>query len=132
MVKIWVLCLSLLIAALSGCVYLETEPVTNTTVDQTPITTPEITPEFPISEPTTVYVEIKGSSFNPPEWRVIKNTTVIWKNMDSAQHIINVDDITSPPLDKRDTWNYTFNRTGTFEYSCSSHPFMPHGRIIVD
>ncbi len=89
-----------------------------------------VTPVFTVPEPSTVYVEIKGMGFNPPELNVVKGTTVRWTNLDSAQHVVNGNGFRSPTLNKRDMWNYTFNKTGTFEYDCSIHTSM-HGRIIV-
>lgn len=129
MAKPWLLCLILLIAALSGCTDKKPEPVKNVTTNQTPAVI--ITPAFTIPEPSTVYVEIKGSLFDPLELKVIRGTTVRWTNMDSAQHVVNGEGFRSPPLYKRDMWNYTFNKTGTFEYNCSIHPSMPYARVIV-
>lgn len=131
MVKPWLPCLILLIVALSGCTDKKTEQVINTTVNQTQAQV-TIAPVFTVPEPSTVYVEIRGSLFNPPELRVIKGTTVRWTNMYSAVHTINGDNFSSPPLNKGETWNYTFNKTGTFEYNCSIHLETPKGRIIVE
>ncbi len=130
LVKLCLPCLFLLIAALSGCTDKETEPVPTPTAAPKPQVT--VTPAFTVPEPSTVYVEIKGSMFNPPVLKVINGTTVRWTNMDSAAYVINVDNVSSPPIHKRETWNYTFNKTGTFEYNCSLHPTMPKGRVIVE
>lgn len=121
MIKLWMPCLILLIVALSGC------------TDKTEQTAKAaVTPEFTLPETSVVYVEIKGLQFNPFELRIAKGTTVQWTNMDSAQHVVYGNSFRSPPLNKRDRWSYTFNRSGTFEYSCSVHPSMQHARIIVD
>ncbi|MCX9074911.1 MAG: hypothetical protein OIN88_09680 [Candidatus Methanoperedens sp.] len=117
-----------LIVLLSGCTD-KTEPV-NATMNQTPV--PTITPPFPVLEPSTVYVEIRGSAFNPPEIKAVRGTTVKWTNVDSAGHIVNGDGFRSPILNKRDSWSYTFNDSGVFEYNCSIYPSMPHGRIVVE
>lgn len=123
-------CLILLIAAVSGCTE-EPETSPNATMNQTTVTV-TITPAFPVLKPSTVYVEILGSKFDPPELKVVNGTTVEWKNSDSAMYVLNVDNSSSPNLLKRSTWNFTFNRTGIFEYNCSLHPSMPGGRIIVE
>ncbi|VVB96059.1 Uncharacterised protein [uncultured archaeon] len=107
------------------------EQMTNATVNKTEIKTNDAQ-VIKVLENSTVYVEIKGSMFDNPELKVINGTTVRWKNMDSATYVIHVDNTSSPPLNKRDTWNYTFNKAGIFEYNCSLHPGMPKGRIIVD
>jgi plastocyanin len=102
------------------------------TVIQTPEPRATPAPTFAIPEPSTVYVEIKGLAFDPPELKVIKGTTVKWTNYDTGQHAIHVDNVTSQPFDKRGTWSYRFNRIGVYEYNCTVHPWMKHGRIIVE
>jgi plastocyanin len=130
MVKPFALLMLLLIVALSGCTEEKPEPVINTTVNQTP--QPTVTPMFTVPEPSTVYIEIKGSAFNPAVLTITNGTTVRWTNLDSAPHAINGKNFSSPPLNKKEMWNYTFNRNGTFEYNCSIHTPSAKGRIIVE
>ena len=122
------LCLIVLIAGVSGCV--DNEPQVNASLNITP--TPVPTKAFPVPENSTVYVKIIGSTFDPISHILITGTTVKWMNFDSATHIVSGPGFQSPPLYKWDSWNYTFNNTGTFEYYCSNHPSMAHGRIIVE
>ncbi len=122
------LCLMVLIVAVSGC--MGNEPPVNATLNQTP--TPVPTKSFPVQENSTVYVKIIGSTFDPASHEVINGTTVKWTNRDSAIHIVNGPGFQSPPLNKWDSWSYTFNNTGRFEYNCSNHPSMAHGWIVVD
>ncbi|CAG0976166.1 Amicyanin-alpha [Methanosarcinales archaeon] len=126
------LILTVLIVAISGCIDDNAGPITS--ANQTIIKTSAVTPAvgFPVPEPLTVYVEIKGSMFNPLELKIVNGTTVKWTNADSVSYIVNVDDVQSPVLNKRNSWNHTFNKTGIFEYNSSNHPAMPHGRIIVE
>ncbi len=131
------ICMLIVIAALSGCIGFENKsPKGNNTsaLTKAPIHTP-----FPIKN-STVYVEIAGS-FDPLEWKVVNGTTVEWTNRDIAtedenKHVVNVsfngEYFHSPPLNIRQKWNFTFNKTGTFEFSCSNHPWMQHGHIIVE
>ncbi len=130
MVKPFALLMLLLIVVLSGCAEKKPEPVVNITVNQTP--QPTVTPMFTVPEPSTVYVEIRGSAFNPAVLTITNGTTVRWTNMDSAPHAIKGRNFSSPPLNKRETWNYTFNKNGTFEYNCSIHPASAKGRITVE
>lgn len=127
MAKLYPLFLILLTIAISGCTF-KTDP--DPTINQ--VQTINAALAFPIREPSTVYVEIIGSAFDPSELRVVKGTIVKWENMDSAQHTITGKNFSSPPLSKRETWTYTFNKTGTFEYNCSIHPWMRHGYITVE
>jgi plastocyanin len=126
--KAWILCSILLIGALSGC--LDEKPAENSTGNKTNVTPPA--PVNTVPEPSTVYVEIMGSRFDNLRLNVIKGTTVRWTNLDSALHVVNVNGSRSPPLYKRDRWNYTFNRSGKFEFNCTIHPSMPKGLVIVE
>lgn len=133
MYKRWVFCLVIVIvAALAGCIAKEEpKPVADSTVTPAP-TSPPPSVIFPVTEPTTVHVEIFASAFNPSILRVVNGTTVRWTNKDSATYIITGDGFRSPELNKRDIWNYTFNETGTFEYIISDHPLIKPGLIIVN
>lgn len=122
----------LVIFAISGCI--NDNDGSGTNANRTTITTPAATPTpaFAVTEPKTVYVKIKGSQFDPPELKIVNGTSVKWTNGDSATYILNVDGVRSPPVNYRDSWYHTFNKTGVFEYNCSNHPAMPHGKIIVE
>lgn len=130
MIKPFVMLMLLSIVALSGCTEEKPGPIANTTVNQTP--KPTVTPMFTVPEPSTVYVEIVGSAFNPAVLTITNGTTVRWTNLDSAPHAINGKNFSSQPFNKKGTWNYTFNRNGIFEYNCSIHPASSKGRIIVE
>jgi plastocyanin len=125
------LVLILLTIALSGCIGFE-QPINATPNQTTAVIPTPLTPEFPLREPSTVYVNIRGSAFDPLELRVVNGTIVKWENFDNSKHAINVNNVSSPPFDKRESWSYRFNVTGTFEYNCSIHPWMKHGRIVVE
>ncbi len=131
--KRWVFCyVIVIVAALAGCINTEQpKPVANTTVRATP-TQPPIYATFPLTEPTTVEVEIFGSAFNPSILSIVNRTTVRWTNKDSATYIIIGNGFRSPELNRFDKWNYTFNETGIFEYNISDHPRILPGRIFVN
>ncbi len=126
----WVLFL-IIVTALAGCID-NKEPVVNNTPVPTIPTPPPPHEVFPVRENTTVDVEIFASAFDPSVIKVVNGTTVRWTNKDSATYVINGSGFRSPELNKKDNWSYIFNDTGTFEYNCSSHPFMKPGRIIVE
>jgi len=121
--------LILAVLAVSGCAIKYDDPVNNTSLDPTPQATATPVPDL-VKYPTA-YVQIFGSAFDPPELNIAKGTTVQWLNKDSTQHAIFVNNTTSPTLNKRDTWNYTFNNSGTYEYNCTIQPWLKHGRIVV-
>jgi hypothetical protein len=51
-------------------------------------------------------------------------------NEDSSRHNIKADAFNSSMLSKGDTYQFTFNTAGTFDYTCGVHPSMK-GQIIV-
>lgn len=128
----YLLFLILLTVALSGCIELQfpTNQTSNQTTNITSI--PTTTPEFAVREPSTVYVNIRGSAFDPLELKVVNGTIVKWENFDSSKHAIIVNNVSSLTFENRGSWSYMFNETGTFEYNCSVHPWMKHGRVVVE
>ncbi len=83
----------------------------------------------PVSQEGSVF--IKDFSFIPKTLNVKVGTTVIWTNKDSVSHTITSgEDFDSGNLKKGETFSYTFNKPGTFNYICTIHPYMK-GKIIV-
>ena len=82
-----------------------------------------------------VTVDIKGLAFKPSVIKIARGTKVTWTQSDSISHTVtstipgNV--LNSPVLSNGQTYSYTFNDDGTFEYICSIHPSMK-GTVIVD
>lgn len=79
----------------------------------------------------TQSVSIQNLAFNPGTLTIKKGTTVTWTNNDSVTHTIKSATFNSGDLAKGDTFQFTFNTPGTFDYSCGIHPFMT-GKIIVE
>lgn len=75
-------------------------------------------------------VDIQNFAFSPASLTVKKGTTVVWTNNDSAPHQIKSATFNSDRLGKGQTFSFTFNDAGTFEYLCAIHPSMT-GKIIV-
>ncbi|HEX5395430.1 MAG TPA: cupredoxin family copper-binding protein [Candidatus Saccharimonadales bacterium] len=79
-------------------------------------------------------VTISNFSFSPSDISVKKGTTVTWTNSDSVQHTVTVDSGNdgpkSQPLSNGQSYSFTFNDEGTFNYHCSFHPEM-HGTVTV-
>ena len=76
-------------------------------------------------------INIQNFAFNPQETTVKKGTTVTWTNNDSAPHQIKSASFNSSQLGKGQSFSFTFNDAGTFDYSCAIHPSMT-GKIIVE
>lgn len=75
-------------------------------------------------------ISIQNFSFSPATLTVKKGTTVTWTNNDSVTHQIKSNAFNSSPLSSGQSFSFTFNTAGTFDYSCAIHPSMT-GQIIV-
>ncbi|MDP2720316.1 MAG: cupredoxin family copper-binding protein [Dehalococcoidia bacterium] len=80
-----------------------------------------------------VMVVINGFAFKPPILNIKQGTTVTWRNEDSVGHNVTTDDnsFKSETLSRDQTFTYTFEKSGTFSYTCTIHPRMT-GKIIVE
>jgi len=80
----------------------------------------------------TNQVSIINTSFNPSTITVSPGTTVTWTNNDSTTHTVTSNDNSfgSNQLSPGNTFQSTFNNTGTFSYHCSIHSSMT-GQVIV-
>jgi plastocyanin len=81
---------------------------------------------------TEINISIGSTSFVPSKIQVPIGSKVLWTNdstlhtvTEAAQALFNSDIIYSDQ-----TWDYTFESIGTFDYHCTIHPFMK-GTVIV-
>jgi plastocyanin len=76
--------------------------------------------------PATLRIDISKFAFEPMEVTVAPGTKIIWTNKDETPHTVTGQDrmFTSKAMDTDDTYEYTFNREGDFDYFCTVHPFM--------
>ena len=89
------------------------------------------------SEEITVEVEMQDSKFSPGVIEIMTGTEVIWKNSDSYSHTVTSGTRGEPAgifdsgsITGGDTYSYTFEETGIYEYFCEFHEGM-RGTIIV-
>lgn len=75
-------------------------------------------------------VSIQNFAFSPGVLTVKKGTTVIWTNDDAAPHQVKSAVFNSSVLNTGDSFTFTFNEAGSYDYICSIHPSMK-GTIIV-
>lgn len=78
----------------------------------------------------TTTILIQNSAFFPAHLTAAKGTTVNWLNADRDTYKVKSDKFESNDLLRGDTFSYTFNETGTYNYAEASHPSMI-GVIIV-
>mgnify|MGYP001573859328 CR=1 FL=1 len=76
-------------------------------------------------------VNIQNFAFAPETLIIKKGATVTWTNNDSAPHQIKSDTFNSERLSNGQSFSFTFNDAGSFDYICSLHPSMT-GKIIVE
>jgi len=79
-----------------------------------------------------VAVPIKGFAFNPADLTVKKGTKITWTNEDSAAHNVTAGDDTfkSKTLNQGDTFTWTADKAGQWDYVCTFHSNMK-GHITV-
>lgn len=82
-----------------------------------------------------VQVEIKDYAYAPETITIKAGTTVTWTNKDSVRHDVvaknmSINTPKSDLLAKGESYSFTFNKPGTYEYYCSPHPYMK-GKVVV-
>ncbi|QZL09360.1 cupredoxin family copper-binding protein (plasmid) [Streptomyces sp. BHT-5-2] len=94
-------------------------------------TTVAMAPAAPGAPAAANGVAIAGFAFSPSTLTVSKGTTVTWINEDRAPHTVTgAGGLNSPVLRGGDSYSFTFNSAGTFNYGCDIHQFM-HGTVVV-
>ena len=73
----------------------------------------------------------------PSSLTITKGQTVTWKNQDSGFHTVTSGTYDNPDgkfdsghINPDDTFSYTFEDSGSFDFFCTLHPWM-YGKIIV-
>jgi len=130
MKKIFSIIVFLLLLITSGCIF-----NSNNTNVQTIPSTPSVptTPTVQTKTQTvkTYNINVQNFSFTPATLTIKKGSVVTWINNDSVPHTINSTIFDSDKLSKNQSFSYTFNNAGTFDYYCGLHPSMK-GAIIVE
>lgn len=82
---------------------------------------------------TEVMVTIDDFLFEPPALEIAVGTTVTWTNLGGVPHVATARDglFDSRNLFTDETYSYTFEEAGTFDYFCRYHPRMT-GTIVVE
>ena len=86
------------------------------------------------SEAAGNQVTIDNFSFTPQTLTILAGSTVTWTNKDDVPHTVvetNNHKFKSKALDTDETFSFTFNEPGTYEYFCSVHPKMV-AKVIVE
>jgi amicyanin len=80
-----------------------------------------------------ITVRIDGMRFEPATIKVKPGTTVTWVQNSSMPHTVNggMDNMRSSTLYNGQSYSFTFDETGSFDYVCDFHPSMK-GSVIVE
>ena len=115
----------------SGCSSTTTTNTTNPAPVQVNNTT-IINNPAPVNNPNpqTYTVNIQNNAFNPSSLQISVGDTVKLINLDPIQHEPKGNAFDSGPLNQNGVFEYTFNQTGTYNYTCAIHPSM-QGTITV-
>lgn len=75
---------------------------------------------------------IKGMGYTPARLEIEVGTTVTWRNEDLLAHSVTAANrsFDSGLIPPGGSWSYTFTAPGTYDFSCTPHPFMK-GTVIV-
>jgi len=126
-----VLILSFLIAAVS-C------GTSSPPTAQTPeVKATQVKPEQPGAAPGPDFkpaaVVIEDFAYSPATIKVSIGTTVTWTNKDTVKHTVTSQTqlFDSGLFGKGESFSYTFNQKGDFEYYCIPHPYMK-GKVSVE
>ncbi|RJP73136.1 MAG: T9SS C-terminal target domain-containing protein [Candidatus Zixiibacteriota bacterium] len=74
----------------------------------------------------TIWLDIQNHDYTPRHLYVPVGTTVKWTNYDGATHTVteNNNMFNSGALTSGQTFTYTFNTVGNYDYYCIPHPYM--------
>src|SRR5690606_20056165 len=80
-------------------------------------------------------VVIKDYEYGPKTITVKAGTKVTWTNQDSVEHTVTTESgapakIDSGTFGKGESFSFTFEKAGTYEYFCEPHPYMK-GTVVV-
>lgn len=83
----------------------------------------------------TTEIAIENSAYQPSLITVEQGTTVIWTNEDSKTHTVKTESSPGPdsePLAEGETYSYTFEEAGTFNYFSEQNPEVRGTIQVVD
>lgn len=77
-------------------------------------------------------VNIEGNEYLPAEITIKKGESVVWVCKDTTKHDVTFDTFQSPLLGKGESFEYTFDTVGTYEYFDLSLTFMKAKVIVIE
>jgi plastocyanin len=74
---------------------------------------------------------VKSYRFDPETVEIDAGQTVTWKNDDNFTHTVQVDGQPDHKVGRGDSVSITFDKPGTYDYTCTLHSHDMHGTVIV-
>ena len=92
-----------------------------------------VAPATSAQPPNTIRIDVKNFMFAPMSLAVKAGATITWTNMDQEPHTVMSSDglFRSGALDTGDSFSFTFDQPGTYQYVCTIHPRMV-GTVVVE
>lgn len=88
--------------------------------------------DISVTEKDIIDVEIRNSEINPSNIVIAKGSSVKWTNYDSQGHTITIENyLDSKTILPGESFIYTFNDIGEYEYFCKIHNSI-EGIVIVN
>lgn len=84
---------------------------------------------------TEIAMDIRDFEFTKNNIKVSKGTKVTWTNQDKDRHNAFSADANGPKgklLSQGESYSFTFNTAGTFDYICEPHPYMKGSVTVVE
>lgn len=82
-------------------------------------------------EGTEVAVTIQMALYQPDKIIVSRGTKVTWTNKDYVPHTVTGEKFGSGDLYNEESFSYTFNEAGIYNYACNFHP-QQRGAVKVE
>jgi plastocyanin len=79
------------------------------------------------------YVSMSNFAYSPKTITIKKGVTVVWTNDDAVEHTVTSDTgtmLNSEIIPVGSSFNYVFDKAGTYSYHCKIHPNMK-GTVVV-
>jgi len=80
------------------------------------------------AKPKENKVEISDVKYKPAKLKIKKGEKVVWTNRDDRDHTVVSHDkaktLNSGKIAAGETFEFTFDKPGTYEYGCEYHPRM--------
>ncbi len=80
-----------------------------------------------LTSKTEVSMDISNFAFAQKSIKIKKGTKITWTNQDEAHHNVVASEDGGPKgqlLAKGESYSFTFDTVGTFNYHCEPHPYM--------